>query len=182
MKFPLKATGRAFGLLFLFALCAGFASARQATTGSLRGQLADEFGGVIVGATVTATDAAGASKTTTSDADGNFSLAGLAPGKYTLRAVAPGFSLYENGEVDVVAGRNELGKITLGVSLEREEVTVASEGPVNAEGSSAGAIVLKGKDLEALPDGPDELAAALQALAGPAAGPNCGERIRDGPH
>src|SRR3712207_1523368 len=147
MKFPLKVTVRAFALTLLFAVCAGLASARQATV-SLRGQLADEFGGVIVGATVTATDAAGASKTATSDAEGNFSLAGLAPGKYTVRAVAPGFSLYENGEVDVVAGRNELGKITLGVSLEKEEVTVASEGPINVEGSSAGAIVLKGKDLE----------------------------------
>src|SRR3712207_6137844 len=48
------------------------------------------------------------------------------------------------------------------------------------EGSSAGAIVLKGKDLEALPDDPDELAAALQALAGPAAGPNGGQITIDG--
>src|SRR5215213_1335974 len=180
MKVSLKVTGRALALSLLFALCAGFASARQATTGSLRGQLADEFGGVIVGAAVTATDAAGASKTATSDSDGNFSLAGLAPGKYIVRAVAPGFSLYENGEVDVAAGRNELGKITLGVSLEKEEVTVASEGPINVEGSSAGAIVLKGKDLEALPDDPDELAAALQALAGPSAGPNGGQITIDG--
>lgn len=179
MKFPLKATGRALGLLLLFALCAGMASARQAT-GSLRGQLADEFGGVIVGGTVTVTDAAGGSRSATSDADGNFSLAGLAPGKYVVRALAPGFALYENGEVDVVEGRNELGKITLGVSLEKEEVTVASEGPINVEGSSAGAIVLKGKDLEALPDDPDELAAALQALAGPSAGPNGGQITIDG--
>jgi hypothetical protein len=179
MKVSLKVTGRAFGLLLLFALCAAGASARQAT-GSLRGQLADEFGGVIVGGTVTVTDAAGASKSATSDADGNFSLAGLAPGKYGVRAVAPGFALYENGEVEVAAGRNELGKITLGVSLEREEVTVASEGPINVEGSSAGAIVLKGKDLEALPDDPDELAAALQALAGPSAGPNGGQITIDG--
>src|SRR4051812_24663726 len=180
MKVSLKNIGRGVSLLLLFALCAVGVSARQATTGSLRGQLADEFGGVIVGATVTATDAAGASKTATSDADGNFSLAGLAPGKYTVRAVAPGFALYENAEVEVADGRNKLGKITLGVSLEKEEVTVASEGPINVEGSSAGAIVLKGKDLEALPDDPDELAAALAALAGPSAGPNGGQITIDG--
>src|SRR5205085_10907484 len=175
MRVSLKATGRVFLLPLLFALCAVGARAQQAT-GSVRGQLADEFGGVIVGATVTATDAAGKPvKTVASDADGNFSLAGLAPGKYTVRAVAPGFALYENAEVEVAAGRNDLGKITLGVSLEKEEVTVASEGPINVEGSSAGAIVLKDKDLEALPDDPDELAAALQALAGPSAGPNGGQ-------
>ncbi|MFL6283230.1 MAG: carboxypeptidase regulatory-like domain-containing protein, partial [Pyrinomonadaceae bacterium] len=179
MKVSLNKIGRAFGLLLLFALCAGVASARQAT-GSLRGQLADEFGGVIVGGSVTVTDAAGKAKTVASDNDGNFTLAGLAPGKYTVRAIAPGFALYENAEVEVGNGRNELGKITLGVSLEKEEVTVASEGPINVEGSSAGAIVLKGKDLEALPDDPDDLAAALSALAGPSAGPNGGQITIDG--
>src|SRR5215212_2790763 len=102
MKVSLKNIGRGVSLLLLFALCAAGVSARQAT-GSLRGQLADEFGGVIVGGTVTVTDAAGASKSATSDADGNFSLGGLAPGKYGVRALAPGFALYENGEVDVAA-------------------------------------------------------------------------------
>src|SRR3954462_13659873 len=179
MKVSLKFIGRGVSLLLLFALCAVGASARQAT-GAVRGQLADEFGGVTVGATVTVTDSTGKSKTVTSDADGNFSVVGLAPGKYNVRAVAAGFALYENAEVDVIAGRNELGKITLGVSLEKEEVTVASEGPINVEGSSAGAIVLKGKDLEALPDDPDELAAALAALAGPSAGPNGGQITIDG--
>jgi hypothetical protein len=43
-----------------------------------------------------------------------------------------------------------------------------------------GAIVLKGTDLESLPDDPDDLAAALQALAGPAAGPNGGQIYIDG--
>src|ERR1043165_5727401 len=119
MKVSLKATGRAFALLLIFALCAAGAWARQAT-GSLHGQLSDEFGGVIVGATVTVTDAAGKFKSATSDAEGNFSLAGLAPGKYTVRAVAPGFALYESPDVEVAAGRNDIGKVTLGVSLEKE--------------------------------------------------------------
>ena len=42
------------------------------------------------------------------------------------------------------------------------------------------AIVLKGDDLEALPDDPDELAEALQALAGPSAGPSGGQIFIDG--
>ncbi|HET7286765.1 MAG TPA: hypothetical protein VFI71_04815, partial [Pyrinomonadaceae bacterium] len=37
-----------------------------------------------------------------------------------------------------------------------------------------------GKDLDALPDDPDELAAALQALAGPSVGPNGGQIFIDG--
>ena len=179
MKVNFKALGRGLGMLLVAAAFAASAWAQQAT-GTLRGQITDEFGGVIVGATVRVTDAAGRPKTTVTDSDGAFTVAGLAPGRYTLRAFATGFALHENAEVDVKPGRNELPPITLGVSLEKEEVTVASEGPLSVDEPSAGAIVLKGKDLEALPEDPDELAAALQALAGPAAGPNGGQITIDG--
>ncbi|HEX3559367.1 MAG TPA: carboxypeptidase regulatory-like domain-containing protein [Pyrinomonadaceae bacterium] len=180
MKVSLKTFALAFGFLLCGALGAGIASAQTPGTGTLHGQFADEFGGVIVGATVTATDATGKQKTATTDNDGNFLLAGLAPGAYTVRAAAPGFAAYENVGVDVKPGRNDLGKITLGVSLAKEEVVVAAESPVNVDDASAGAIVLKGKDLEALPDDPDELAAALSALAGPSVGPNGGQILIDG--
>ncbi|HEV2834427.1 MAG TPA: TonB-dependent receptor, partial [Pyrinomonadaceae bacterium] len=46
--------------------------------------------------------------------------------------------------------------------------------------NNAGAVVLKGDDIDALPDDPDDLAAALQALAGPSAGPNGGQIFVDG--
>ena len=179
MKATLKAVGRGLGLLLALALCAGGALAQQAAT-SLRGQVSDEFGGVIVGATVTLTDAAGKSKSVVTDSDGAFAVAGLQPGRYNVRIFSTGFAPFENPEVELAGGRNELPKVTRGVSLEKEEVTVASEGPLSVDTASAGAIVLKGKDLEALPEDPDELAAALQALAGPAAGPNGGQITIDG--
>src|SRR3712207_8258515 len=46
--------------------------------------------------------------------------------------------------------------------------------------ANADAIVLNGKDLDALPEDPEDLAAALQALAGPSAGPNGGQIYIDG--
>ena len=179
MKASLKALGRGLGLLLAVALYAGGALAQQAA-GTLRGQVSDEFGGVIVGATVTVTDASGKAKSAVTDSDGAYGVAGLMPGRYQIRVFATGFAPYENPEVDIKAGRNEMPQITLGVSLEKEEVTVASEGPLSVDTASAGAIVLKGKDLESLPEDPDELAAALQALAGPAAGPNGGQITIDG--
>src|SRR5215218_3208070 len=179
MKASFKAVGRGLGLFLVLALCAGAGFARQAGA-SLRGQVSDEFGGVIVGATVTVTDASGKAKSTVTDGDGGFNVPGLRPGRYNVRVFSTGFAPFENPEVDVAAGRNELPKVTLGVSLEKEEVTVASEGPLSVDTASAGAIVLKGKDIEALPEDPDELAAALQALAGPAAGPNGGQITIDG--
>ncbi|HEX8283995.1 MAG TPA: carboxypeptidase regulatory-like domain-containing protein [Pyrinomonadaceae bacterium] len=180
MKASLKAVGRGLGLLLAAVLlCAGAVSAQQ-TAGTLRGQVSDEFGGVIVGATVTVTDSGGKSKDAVTGSDGAFSVAGLMPGRHSVRVYATGFSPYESADVDIKSGRNELPAITLGVSLEKEEVTVASEGPLSVDTASAGAIVLKGKDLESLPEDPDELAAALAALAGPAAGPNGGQITIDG--
>ncbi|PYS82814.1 MAG: hypothetical protein DMF67_11560 [Acidobacteria bacterium] len=180
MKVSLKIFARSLCFLLLVALVAVVVSAQTPGTGTLHGQFADEFGGVIVGATVTATDSTGKQKTATTDNDGNFLLAGLAPGTYTVRAAAPGFAVFEKTDVQIAPGRNDLGKVTLGVSLQKEEVTVASESAVNVDDASAGAIVLKGKDLEALPDDPDELAAALSALAGPSVGPNGGQILIDG--
>lgn len=154
----------------------------QQGTGALRGQVSDEFGGIIVGATVTVTDTAtGTQKTATTNDQGLYTLAGLAPGKYTVSVAATGFSNYENTSVDVAPGRREPLDIKLSVALAKEEVTVAAETPVStAPENNAGAVVLRGADLAALPEDPDDLASALQALAGPSAGPNGGQIYIDG--
>jgi len=46
--------------------------------------------------------------------------------------------------------------------------------------SNASAVVLKGSDLDALSDNPEDLQVDLQALAGPSAGPNGGSIFIDG--
>lgn len=167
-----------FSLAFI--LCAASAFAQQ-SAGSLHGQVVDEFGGLIIGATVTAVNAGGVEKTAVTDNDGNYVVNGLAPGKYIVRVVAPGFALFENTEVEITAGQRAQLKVTLSVSIEKQEVTVASETPVSTDPeNNAGALVLRGSDLDSLPDDPDELAAALQALAGPSAGPNGGQFFIDG--
>jgi hypothetical protein len=154
----------------------------QQRNGSLKGQVLDELGGAIVGVSVTAVDAKGAEKTVTTNDGGSYSITGLAPGRYTVRAFNSGFGLYENTEVDVVASKPVQLDITLKVAIEEQKVTVdTSSSAVNTEPeNNAGAVVLKGEDIEALPDDPDDLAAALQALAGPSAGPNGGQIFVDG--
>ena len=150
-------------------------------TGNLSGQVVDTLGSVVVGATVTAVAAGGAEKTATTNQRGEFSVSSLAPGKYTVRVTAANFSLYENAEVDIVAGRNEELIVSLTVKGVDEQVDVSSNGGVSTDPqNNAGATVLNEADLEALPDDPDELEAALQALAGPSAGPNGGQIYIDG--
>jgi hypothetical protein len=168
-------------LLLIIALCASTVLAQQAN-GTLRGQVLDEFGGAIIGATVVAVDARGVEKTVTTNDEGMYVINGLAPGKYTVRASAAGFALFENTEVDVVSGRGQPVNLTLKVTIEQTKVTVSNDNQTLSTDpeNNAGAIVLKGADLDALPDDPDDLAAALQALAGPSAGPNGGQIFIDG--
>ncbi|HEX2268567.1 MAG TPA: TonB-dependent receptor, partial [Pyrinomonadaceae bacterium] len=171
-------------LVLVAVLCAfwpGLAVAQQ-RAGSLKGQVLDELGGAIVGAAVTAIDGRGVEKTAVTNDGGNYTINGLAPGKYTLRAVNAGFAMYENAEVEIVAGKAQQLDITLKVAIEEQKVTVAADSrelSVEPE-NNAGAVVLKDEDIEALPDDPDDLAAALQALAGPSAGPNGGQIFVDG--
>ncbi|HEV7905195.1 MAG TPA: carboxypeptidase regulatory-like domain-containing protein [Pyrinomonadaceae bacterium] len=170
---------RGFSLLLAFLLTAMIVAAQG--TGSVRGQITDEFGGIVVGATVTLVDAAGAEKTATTNDEGVYLFDKLAPGTYTVRATTTGFGIFENTAVNVAAGRRESLDIKLTVQLEKEDVTVAADTPVSTEAeNNQSALVIKGTDLDALPDDADELAAALQALAGPSAGPEGGQIFIDG--
>lgn len=169
--------GKLFAAISIVILTATLVAAQQ-TRGSLRGLITDELGAAIVGANVTLTDASGVQKKTTTNGEGVYMFAGLTPGKYSLVAIAPGFALSDVKEVDVTGARQSID-LTLKVTIE-EKVTV-QETPVSTEATNnANQTVISGKDLDALPDDPDELAAALQALAGPSVGPNGGQIFIDG--
>ncbi|MCA1619293.1 MAG: carboxypeptidase regulatory-like domain-containing protein, partial [Acidobacteria bacterium] len=162
---------RALTLAAALLLFLSSAAAAQQSLGTLRGNVKDELGGVIIGAVVTVSDAAGVEKTATTDEQGNYAVPGLAPGRYTVRISHEGFAAYENLGVEVQPGGTPPLDIMLTVAIEQEEVTVTAEAPVGTEAESqAGAVVLRGEDLDSLPDDPDDLSEALQALAGPGAG------------
>jgi len=164
--------------LFTAALCINsFAQ----STGSITGTVTDINGGVVLGATVTAVAPDGKEKTATTNKNGEFTINGLQPGSYIFRVVAPNFQLFEIAEVAVAAGKKLEQNVTLTVAAVNETVNVGQPDQVSTDPSqNADATVLKEKDLEALPDDPDDLAAALQALAGPSAGPNGGQIYIDG--
>jgi len=150
-------------------------------TGSIAGQVIDVNGAIVVGATVTVVDPAGKEKTATTNKNGEYSITGLTPQNYILRVMAPNFALFENPEVAVTAGKKSEVTVTLTVQAIVDTVDVGSADQVSTDPTeNKDATVLKEKDLEALPDDPDELAEALQALAGPSAGPNGGQIYIDG--
>jgi len=162
----------------LFLILAATLVAAQQARGTLRGSITDELGAVIVGANVTLTDANGAQKKTTTNGEGVYNFTGLAPGKYMVQAAAQGFAPSESKEVNITGARHTMD-LTLRVTIE-EKVTVAETQVSTEATNNANQTVIGGKDLDALPDDPDELAAALQALAGPSVGPNGGQIFIDG--
>ncbi len=151
--------------------------------GTVQGTVTDDTGAIIPGATVSAVNARGIPKTAGTNENGAFTINGLAPGIYTIRITTTGFAPFEKRGVEISAGRPVTLDAPLKVALAKQEVTVKGE-QVNAvstdPSANAGALVLRGEDLEALSDDPDDLAADLQALAGPSAGPNGGQIFIDG--
>src|SRR5579885_1060242 len=169
-------------IVTLILWCGRIPAGAQQATGTLRGQLKDESGAVIPGATVVAAGA-GVRKTAGTQADGSYVLAGLPPGQYTVSVNYTGFSPYQNRAVVINAGKTTQLAIALTLATGKQEVTVVSEPPptVSVEPeNNAGALVLRKEDLESLPDDPDDLANDLQALAGPSAGPSGGQIYIDG--
>lgn len=167
-------------LLILFSVALSVTAFAQ-TTGSIAGQVTDSLGAVVPGTTVTVVSADGSQKQAVTNSRGEYSINGLVTGKYTVKAIAPKFALYENAEVNISASERSELVIVLTVSGVEESVDVSNENTVsNDADNNANATVIKGKDLDALPDDPDELQAALQALAGSSAGPNGGQIYIDG--
>ena len=154
----------------------------QTTNGTVCGRVVDAAGAIVVGAEATAGGSNGVEQKTQTNRAGEFSF-NLAPGKYTIRVASSGFAVYENAEVNVVAKRSVTLDVALNVAQAEAEVTIGEEEPVNTDpNANASAVVLKERDIEALPDNDADLEAALRALAGPGAGPNGrGHSRRRGP-
>src|SRR6266699_2595913 len=164
-------------LLLLFV-----SSSALAQTGSLRGLVSDQNGAVVAGARVTVNGPSGLVRTTNSDKTGSYSFTGLPVGDYEVQASAPNLELAEPVKVSLKGGAQTLD-LQLKVVLAPEKVTVDENATPNVStdaNSNASAQVLRGNDLDALPDSPEDLQAALQALAGPSAGPSGGQIFIDG--
>ena len=143
--------------------------------------MTDDSGAVIPAVSVTL-NGPGNSRTVQSQADGVYTFTGIAPGTYTISVSIPGFAPFSR-PVTVSSGNIAQVPIRLSIRAEKQEVTVAAEAGTTITvqpDDNQTALVMKGTDLDALPDDPDDLASALQALAGTGAGPNGGQIYIDG--
>jgi hypothetical protein len=154
---------------------------RAQNAGSIRGSVTDTSAAVIPGATIQVTGG-GSTRSVKSDGQGKFTVT-VPPGDYAVRADFKGFITFTQPKLTVSAGQVSPLDISLQIAAEAQEVQVSDQaaGQVSVDPSSnVGALVLKNEDLDALPDDPDDLQADLEALAGPAAGPNGAQFFVDG--
>ncbi|HEY0161071.1 MAG TPA: carboxypeptidase-like regulatory domain-containing protein [Edaphobacter sp.] len=169
---------------FLFLLMALTSIGMRAQTpgASVHGTVTDPDEAVIPGATVTLTPVKGKAFIVQSKDDGSYAVTGVAPGTYAMTVTMNGFSTFVRQGVHITAGQALALDVKMSLQTESQEVQVTAESQqvsVDQE-SNASSTVIKGKDLDALSDDPDELSSELSALAGPTAGPDGGQIYVDG--
>ncbi len=177
----LKSLGRALRTVLTSLFFSGMLFA-QVDDVSLRGQITDPSGAVVPAVTVILLGPDGATKVAQANEEGRYAFHSLAPGAYTLRISLKGFAEIERPGIAIARGGTQVEDVQLAVTLEKQRVTVKGDAVEVSVSPTAnvGALILKGNDLNALSDNPDDLQDELQALAGPAAGPDGGQIYIDG--
>ncbi len=163
-------------LLLLLAL---LAPAWTQPAPSLRGTVTDPSGAVIAGAVIQLRGPAREQRATTSPT-GEYAFPSLPPGKYQVRITAKGFSAAQKRDLDIQ--HPQILDAQLAIHGEAQVIIVEDElRSVSATPeANASRVVLRERQLAAISDDPEELALQLQALAGPAPGPDGGEFFIDG--
>jgi hypothetical protein len=148
-------------------------------TTTLLGVVTDESGAIVQGATITLTNSTGMARTAVRGNDGSYAIDALTAGEYTAQASAPDL---KTGPIKVVIGpAGQTLNLSLKVTLATQEVTVDEQpATVSVDPRTTPATILKGQDLDALSDNPDDLINDLIAIAGPSAGPGGASVFIDG--
>ena len=169
----------------LFVALASLAAYAQQPAGAaaatVHGIVTDPDNALIPGATVTLTPAKGKAIVVQSGSDGTYTAHGVAPGTYSMTVTMTGFATFVRENVHVASQPLAID-VKMAVQVESQQIQVtAQSAQVSVDSdSNASSTVIKGKDLDALSDDPDELSSELSALAGPSAGPNGGQIYVDG--
>src|SRR5579864_3344066 len=153
-----------------------------AQNSTLRGVVTDESGGVVPAAAVTLTGSDGVERTAAADANGAYTFPSLPPGDYTLQASAPQL-VQRQPQAVTLKGGTQIVNLRLSVASTVQQIVVEENaGPAVSvdAANNATAVVLRGDDLAALADNPEDLQTDLEALAGPSAGPGGGAIYIDG--
>src|SRR2546421_5340860 len=98
----------------------------QITSGTVQGDVLDERGGSVAGATVEAKNLdTNFTQTETTNADGHFAFLSLAPGRYTLTISESGFATVLQQNVNLTVGQTINIPVTMKVSSVAQQIVVS---------------------------------------------------------
>ena len=133
------------------------------SAGSLRGQVLDPSGAVVPGASVILTQGA-AMLSVQSGNDGVYLFKAVPPGSYKMTVQVSGFATFTKDGIVLAPGQARQLNVPLAIAVQQQDITVTDQNSgvsVNPDENSS-ALVVKGSDLDALSDEPDELQNELQ--------------------
>ncbi|HJQ26266.1 MAG TPA: TonB-dependent receptor, partial [Blastocatellia bacterium] len=147
----------------------------------LRGTVIDEQNAYIAAAPITLDDGKGHQYKSTADATGRYRIS-VPPGVYTMTVEVEGFAKFVQ-QVDLTQRRKEPFDVKLEVMIS-DQVEVKDSAPTLSSDPdrNLSAITLTEKDLDALPDDPDDMLAMLKQMAGAAGGNDDATVYVDGFH
>ena len=124
----------------------------QVNLGRISGNVTDQTGGVVAGATVTITDQdRGTVRSVVTDAAGSYAAPSLIPGQYTVKVEATGFNASELKDVEVTVGGDMRADVELKAGSQTQTVTVTEALPlINTTSATLGG-VLESKEVTDLP-------------------------------
>src|SRR2546426_7876905 len=115
------------GLLLCLALTSTVWGQAEITTGTVQGDVADEKGGTVPGATVEIKNLdTNFSRTQTTTADGRFAFLLLPPGRYTLTVSKQGFATIVQENLTLTVGQAITLPVTMRVSATSERIVVTA--------------------------------------------------------
>lgn len=129
-------------LALMFSICSNVAYA-QSDTSQISGYATDATGGVVPGATVTATnEVTGLERQAETNEKGYYVAANLPPGLYTISAEAQGFKRYVKTQVKLDANLATTADVLLEVGAVTETIeVVASSAQIQSETATVGRVV-----------------------------------------
>src|SRR5712672_3253399 len=123
----MKKLGCAFAVFVFLLACAssGFAQSHT-TTGTVQGDVLDERGGSVAGATVEARNLdTNFTQTEKTNSDGHFAFLSLAPGRYQLTINQPGFASVLQQNVNLTVGQVITIPVTMKISSVSQQIVVS---------------------------------------------------------
>src|SRR5712672_1771852 len=135
----MKKLGCAFAVFVFLLACAssGFAQSHT-TTGTVQGDVLDERGGSVAGATVEVRNLdTNFTQTEQTNSDGHFAFLSLAPGRYQLTISQPGFASVLQQNVNLTVGQVISIPVSMKISSVSQQIVVTSTPPVDVVTTSS---------------------------------------------